>query len=64
MKHLEIATMTIYHDDYEKTAQRIIAHVGKKIVIGVPLGLGKPIGLLNALYQLAANDNSKLTLLF
>ena len=51
-------TMTIHHDDCDKAVKKIIAHVGKKIVIGVPLGLGKPIGLLNAFYQLASKDQS------
>ncbi len=39
-------------------AQNIIDTVGKKIVIGVALGLGKPIGLLNALYRMALQDPS------
>lgn len=50
--------MTAHFNDYEKCAKEIIANVGKKIVIGVPLGLGKPIGTLNALFQLALNDSS------
>jgi acyl-CoA hydrolase len=50
--------MTTYHDDYEKTAKSIIAAVGKNIVFGAPLGLGKPVGVLNALYRIAENDPS------
>jgi acyl-CoA hydrolase len=50
--------MTTYHDDYEKTAKNIIATVGKNIVFGAPLGLGKPVGVLNALYRIAMDDPS------
>lgn len=50
--------MTTYFSNYDTSAKEIISHVGKKIVIGVPLGLGKPIGLLNALYTLASADKS------
>lgn len=42
----------------DETAKSIINHVGKKIVIGLPLGLGKPIGLINSLYRLACEDQS------
>lgn len=50
--------MTIYHNNFDQAAEKIISHVGKKIVIGVALGLGKPIGILNALYRLALEDKS------
>lgn len=50
--------MTCYHDHYEIAAKKIIQQVGNKIVIGVPLGIGKPIGLLNALYQIAERDST------
>jgi len=50
--------MTQYHDNHEAAAKNIIQHVGKNLVIGVPLGIGKPIGLLNALYQIVENDPS------
>lgn len=50
--------MTAYSENVESTAKKIIAHVGKTIVIGVPLGIGKPIGLLNALYRLASADKT------
>lgn len=46
------------HSNYENAAKKIINAVGKTIVIGVPLGIGKPIGLLNALYTLATADES------
>lgn len=51
-------SMTNYHSDYEAAALKIIAQMDKKIVLGVPLGLGKPIGILNALYRLASTDPS------
>ncbi len=42
----------------------MIDHVGKTIVLGVPLGIGKPIGILNAIYRLASEDKSiQLTIL-
>lgn len=50
--------MSIFYNDYDSAAKRIIEHVGKTIVIGIPLGLGKPIGLVNALYRLASADKS------
>lgn len=43
---------------YDAAAKDIVDHVGKKIVIGLPLGLGKPVGLINSLYRLACEDNS------
>ncbi len=48
--------MTQHFNDYESTAKEILAHVGKKIVMAVPLGLGKPIGLLNAFFRMASED--------
>lgn len=50
--------MTTYFNDYTSAAKEIIQQVGKRVVMGVPLGLGKPIGILNALYQLACDDPS------
>jgi acyl-CoA hydrolase len=57
-----MAGMTTYSDNCEKAAKNIIDHVGKNIVFGAPLGLGKPVGIMNALYQMAESDKSiKLT---
>lgn len=51
-------------NDVEACADHIIAQVGRDIRIGLPLGLGKPIELVNALYARAKKDSSlKLTLL-
>jgi acyl-CoA hydrolase len=43
-------------DDVERAVDEIIARVGKTVVIGMPLGLGKPVQLINALYHRAVKD--------
>lgn len=45
-------------DDVEIAVDQIIAHIGKDIRIGLPLGLGKPIELINALYARARKDTT------
>lgn len=47
---------TIKH--VEDAVDATLARVGKKIVMGLPLGLGKPNQLVNAFYQRAAKDPS------
>ncbi|WP_339899240.1 acetyl-CoA hydrolase/transferase C-terminal domain-containing protein [uncultured Gilvimarinus sp.] len=42
----------------ETVAEYIIGRVGKHIVLGLPLGLGKANHLVNALYRSACNDSS------
>ncbi|HWU69065.1 MAG TPA: acetyl-CoA hydrolase/transferase C-terminal domain-containing protein, partial [Stenotrophobium sp.] len=44
--------------DVEQAVDAIIARVGKTIAIGLPLGLGKPVELINALFQRALRDPS------
>lgn len=39
-------------------AQAIVSKVGKEVVLGVPLGAGKPNLLINALYEMAQKDPS------
>ncbi len=46
----------IKHLNADAAAAAIQAKLGNRIVIGVPLGIGKPVGLLNALYDLALKD--------
>lgn len=48
----------VYYQDVEKCVDDIISKVGKKIVFGMPLGLGKPNQFANALYRRAKKDPS------
>ena len=43
-------------DDALKAADRIIELTGGEIRLGLPLGLGKPNRLVNALYQRATEN--------
>ncbi len=43
-------------EDVERAVDEIVARVGKTVAIGVPLGLGKPVQLINALYARAKDD--------
>ena len=45
-------------DNAEDCVTAILAKVGPRIVVGSPLGIGKPNPLLNALYRRAASDPS------
>lgn len=40
----------------EECVDRIIEAVGPKLIVGAPLGLGKPVQLLNAIYNRVAAD--------
>lgn len=44
--------------DLDAVVDRILARLGRRIVLGVPLGIGKPNALLNALYQRVRDDAS------
>lgn len=46
------------HDNADDVAQAIIREVGKKIVLALPLGLGKANNVANALYECAVADPS------
>ena len=48
-------------DDVEQCVDHILATIGNDIRVGIPLGLGKPPELINALYQRAkANPDIRL----
>ncbi len=51
-------TMPTVHKNLDACVGDIIARVGKTISIGMPLGLGKPTALINALYARACEDPS------
>ena len=46
------------HSDIEKSVDALIDRVGKDIIFGMPLALGKPARFINALYQRAKKDSS------
>ena len=45
-------------DDVEAAVDHILARVGRHVVLGIPLGLGKPVELCNALYRRACREPS------
>ncbi|MBR9912533.1 MAG: acetyl-CoA hydrolase [Gammaproteobacteria bacterium] len=48
-------------DTVEQCVDYLIARLGNRLAVALPLGLGKPVALINALYQRAA-DNPSLSL--
>ncbi len=48
--------MTEHYDSVERAADEIIKATDGSIVLGMPLGLGKPNSLANVLYQRAVDD--------
>ncbi len=50
------AKKTVYYLSAKKCADEIIKKVGKDIMMGIPLALGKPNQLVNELYRRAKND--------
>jgi acyl-CoA hydrolase len=47
-----------YYSDIEQCVAAIINNVGYRIVLGLPLGIGKPNHLMNALFRRACADKS------
>jgi acyl-CoA hydrolase len=55
--------MTRTHDNAESVVDAVLAEVGRDIVLGLPLGLGKANTIANAFFRRAAQDRSiKLTI--
>ena len=53
----------VYYEDVDQCVEDVLRKVGKKIVFGMPLGLGKPNQFANALYKRAKeNPSMQLTL--
>jgi acyl-CoA hydrolase len=50
--------MTEFFDDVDACVEYAIERVGRHIILGTPLGLGKPVQLVNAFYRRAAQDPS------
>ncbi len=48
----------VYYQSAEQCVEDVIKKVGKRIVLGLPLGLGKPNQFANAVYQRAKADPS------
>ena len=53
-----MARDTVWHSQVEETVDQIINYIGKDIRVGMPLGMGKPAQLMNALYARAKADPS------
>jgi hypothetical protein len=53
-----MSTLLRTFSDPDQIADEIIRDVGKKIVLGLPLGLGKANNIANALFRRAAADSS------
>lgn len=52
------------HSDPKQCLQEVMKKVGMEIILGIPLGLGKPVQFVNLLYQEAKqNPDLKLTIL-
>jgi len=56
MARIATETSPIVMPDVDACVDEIIRRVGKTVVIGLALGLGKPVQLVNALYARAQQD--------
>ena len=54
-------TAQIRHASAHSVAQAIVDQTGPRIVLGMPLGLGKAVPIANALYEIV-RDNAALSL--
>ncbi len=50
------AKSPIYYEDVESCVEEVISRVGQRIVLGIPLGIGKPNPLVNAIYRRVKTD--------
>ena len=50
--------ITAYHNNPKDCVESVISRVGKNIVLGTPLGLGKGIEIINEFYNRAKSDSS------
>ncbi|MCS4308461.1 acyl-CoA hydrolase [Rheinheimera pacifica] len=48
----------MHDNDYASIVDEVLAQIGKHVVLGLPLGLGKPNRLINAFYHRACADSS------
>ena len=48
----------VFFDDLANCLDAVIEKVGKRIVMGIPLGAGKPNHFVNAIYLRAKDDSS------
>ncbi|WP_166269136.1 acetyl-CoA hydrolase/transferase C-terminal domain-containing protein [Marinobacter caseinilyticus] len=53
-----MAKTPVMLNDVDACVEAIVERVGNDITLGLPLGLGKPVRLANALYQRACRDRS------
>lgn len=53
----ELSSPTRY-PDVEACVEDVLSHVGKRVVLGLPLGLGKPAHFVNEIYRRAVDDHT------
>jgi acyl-CoA hydrolase len=52
------AALTFRSSDPVRCAEAIVDRAGRNLALAVPIGIGKPVHLVNALYRLAEGDRS------